>query len=573
MRHLIQFIGSTTIVALALAIITTAQNEQTSPVVQRGRVIVPDSSVERPEDAGIRAHTNYLIFVPEGEESVSLAPSPSAETPASLGCIYQVGPTYPGCNRSTGGTRHPVGGWGAIAIVDAFHNPYAASDLATFSTTYGLPAANFTQIYCGSKASGIGCYTTTPPPRQDTGWGLEEALDIEWAHAMAPNAQIFLIEAYSNSPNDLTWAEAWAGHYVYFSGGGEISNSWGSAERSDETTYDPYFNNYYGYYVGVVYLAASADTLGTHYPSCSPYVVSAGGTTVNRDSSGNFLYESGWYDPAHGWAGGGGQCSYEARPSYQNMVSNIVGSARGTPDLSFDGNPATGVSVYDAFNGGWFVLGGTSLASPALAGIINLSGTHLASSSAENGLLYSELPMSATFFYDVTSGRGSQPCTVGYDLCSGIGTPRSSTTILTTQTPTAIAVGGGYENATRFTSSQSGYITALRFYKVTGETGPHTLRLWSDTGTLLASVTTSNESASGWQEKSLSPPVAITANVNYRVSYTDNVQVGKTWYVFSNGGTISNPPLTANKGYWGPGGAFPTTASDSNLFADVRFHP
>ena len=98
MRHLIQFIASTTIVALALAIITTAQNEQTSPVVQRGRVIVPDSSVERPEDAGIRPHTNYVIFVPDGEDFPSLAPVRGAETPASLGCVYQVGPTYPGCN-------------------------------------------------------------------------------------------------------------------------------------------------------------------------------------------------------------------------------------------------------------------------------------------------------------------------------------------------------------------------------------------------------------------------------------------------------------------------------------------
>ena len=152
--------------------------------------------------------------------------------------------------------------------------------------------------------------------------------------------------------------------------------------------------------------------------------------------------------------------------------------------------------------------------------------------------------------------------------CPGPG----SVTILTTQTPTDTTAAAGYEIANRFISSQSGYITALRFYKVAGEPGPHTLRLWSDAGTLLAAVTTRNETASGWQEQSLSPPVAISANANYRVSFTVNVQCGKTWYVFGNGGTISNPPLTANKGYYGAGGAFPTTSSDSNMFADVRYH-
>ena len=192
--------------------------------------------------------------------------------------------------------------------------------------------------------------------------------------------QIFLIEAYSGSTDDLTWAEAWAGHFVYFSGGGEISNSWAFRELGpNETAYDPYFNNYYGWYPGVIYLAAAGDNPGSYYPSCSPYVVSAGGTTVNRDGSGNFLYESGW------WMAGGSRCLWETRPSYQNSVVNVVGSARGTPDLSFDSDPDTGVSVYYA--GGWYMLGGTSVASPALAGIINLSNSHLASSFAENSLL------------------------------------------------------------------------------------------------------------------------------------------------------------------------------------------
>ncbi len=402
---------------------TVAEPAQSGAVTMPGRIIVPSTSVVRAEDLGLRAHTNHLVFVPQtmgAKASLAtgnnLAPAASispnttfSENPGSLGCVYQVGPVYSGCTPSGGFGRHPVGGSGAIAIVDAYNNPDAASDLAYFSSYWGLPAANFTQIYC--LPSHGTCETTNTPPANNTGWGLEEALDIEWAHAMAPSAKIFLIEAASNSTSDLTWANAWAAYYVDINGGGEVSNSWGGSEFSTETSYDLYFNNYSGNYHPVVYFASGGDSGTVEYPSASPYVVSAGGTTVNRDSSGNYLSQTCWSGTGHGVS------AYEAIPSYQSSAG-IAGTKRSTTDLSFDADPNSGVWVYDAFNGGWFVVGGTSVASPSLAGIVNNAGNFFSSTFQENTLLYSEYLGKKTYaadFYDVAPAR--------YDTCTGIGTP------------------------------------------------------------------------------------------------------------------------------------------------------
>jgi kumamolisin len=162
----------------------TATDEAAQSVAfkPQGMVITPESSVFRPEDAGVRAHTNYLIFVPAGREVSS--PNPDftfTETPASLGCVYKVGPIYAGCNPSAGGTNQPTGGWGAIALVDAYDNPDAAADLASFSTRFGLPAASFTKVYANQAFDPAASCSGTPPG--DTGWGLEEDLDIQWARS------------------------------------------------------------------------------------------------------------------------------------------------------------------------------------------------------------------------------------------------------------------------------------------------------------------------------------------------------------------------------------------------------
>jgi kumamolisin len=387
---------------LALTSLASAQIRPTS-----GKVFTPDSSIERPRDIGMRAHTNIHLFLPNQpmEDAQPLGPPFAGyayETPASLGCVYGLTKTVKGCNPNTV-TVNPTGGAKMIAIVDAYDAPNAATDLAAFSTQFGLPAATFQKVY----ASGV-------KPPYDAGWEIEESLDVQWAHAMAPGAQIVLVEAASNSFTDLLKAEDVASQMVNAAGGGEVTNSWGGSEFSGETGSDSHFVK-----AGVVFFASSGDSPGTIWPGTSPNVVSAGGTTVRRNpSTALFISELPW-DEA-----GGGLSAYESRPSYQTGISSIVGNARGVPDLAFDSNPITGVWVLVAGQGGWYTVGGTSVASPSLAGIINSTGSFAASSNAELSTIYGNLGV-ATDLRDITTGfcgpYGGYTGVKGWDFCTGVG--------------------------------------------------------------------------------------------------------------------------------------------------------
>jgi hypothetical protein len=147
-------------------------------------------------------------------------------------------------------------------------------------------------------------------------------------------------------------------------------------------------------------------------------------------------------------------------------------------------------------------------------------------------------------------------------------------TLFTRQTPTTTLAGPpAYEDGTQFSSSQAGTITGIRFYKAAGETGTHVGRIWDDsTGALLASVTFTGETASGWQTQSLGTPLSIAAGHLYRVSYNFNTALSKTPSGLSS--SIANGTLTALAGcYTTPAGTFPSTMSVGNYFADVVFHP
>jgi len=386
---------------VAVVTILLASVALLSGQVRVGDGIYPPSSIEQPEDVGVNMHTNYIIYAPAG--SIRPLAQPAGETPASLGCVYNlVSNPVSGCPVN-GTTQVPTGGSGVIVIVDAYDYPSAAADLATFSTTFGLPQANFSVVYASGRKPTNGCRS---------GWQGEEALDIEWAHAMAPNAQIVLMEASSASNSALYQAVTAANSYIASHGGkGEISMSWGGSETSSESSSDHYFTQ-----SGVVYFASSGDSPGVIYPSSSPNVVSAGGTQVNRNSSGAYTNQTAWS------SGGGGPSKYEARPSFQNAIQSIVGSKRGTPDLSFDSSGGSPVAVYNSnCYGGWLEVYGTSVASPSLAGIINSAGTFSTSSNAENTLIYSNLGF-AQYFTDVTSGScGTHSAATGWDFCTGVG--------------------------------------------------------------------------------------------------------------------------------------------------------
>ncbi len=391
----------------------------------QGHVFTPPSSLPQPNDANghIMARTHLRLLVPSsgkmqfGASAAAGQPEelpPFAgytfETPASLACVYHlVEAAVPGCNPNVT-TANPAGGSRAIALVDAFDDPTAVSDLATFTAQFGLSAANLTVVYANG----------TEPGLDPTGsWEIEEALDTQYSHAMAPGARLFLVEAADNSLVNLLNAVLVASNLVAEAGGGEVSMSWGAGEFTEETDFDSLFTT-----PGVVYFASTGDSPGVEWPSASPNVVAAGGTTNSRNpNTGNLILENAWQDA------GGGASQLEPRPPFQRGVFFVVGDARGTPDISFDANPETGLWIFNSnpVDGtGWFIVGGTSVAAPSLAGIVNAAGSFHSSSQAENAELYSD---SSNDFNDIIYGD----CGVGianfalpgYDLCTGIGTVRT----------------------------------------------------------------------------------------------------------------------------------------------------
>jgi kumamolisin len=391
------------VVVFLVALMALSLSAYLSPAFAQGldgsyingqRITVPESSIPHPG----RIHTNYFFVGPTAPQP---GPPPGAETPGSVACVYQLvsGPT--GCPITTS-TNVPTGGVGAIAIIDAGDYPTAATDLAAFSTQFGLPQADFTVVY----AQG------TKPPVY-SGWLVEEALDIEWAHAMAPNAKIFLVESVLTHTDPTFQAVQVGANMVAQNGGGVVSMSWGIPEFSTETSYEKYFMT-----PGVVYFAASGDSglNVTIHPAASPRVVAVGGTYFNRDSHGNFLNEQ-YYT-----GGGGGAISpYEPIPAYQNIISSIVGTHRGYPDVASDFCCA---AIY--LEGGWTEVGGTSWASPTFAGIVNAAGLLKKSTNAELTAIYKEYGNPTQYkaaFNDITTGDPA--CVTGWDLCAGVGSPRT----------------------------------------------------------------------------------------------------------------------------------------------------
>ena len=263
----------------------------------------------------------------------------------------------------------------------------------------------------------------------------EQALDVQMSHAMAPKATIILVEAQSNSFTDLLAAEDCASKKVTALGGGEVSNSWGGGEFSGETTYDSHFKT-----AGIVYFASTGDDPGVIWPSAAVSVVAVGGTTISRvnvvstnkeiaptAAFGSFIGESTW------GPGGGGISAYEPRPAYQKALP--AGTGRHVPDVSADANPITGVWVYDAnatTGVGWYVYGGTSVASPMWAGIVNRAGGFATSANVELLKMYTAFATATTYaadFNDTTYGlcgpyAGNEAAT-GWDVCTGIGSPKS----------------------------------------------------------------------------------------------------------------------------------------------------
>jgi PQQ enzyme repeat/PQQ-like domain len=312
-----------------------------------------------------------------------------------------------------------------IAIVDAYNDPNIVSDAETFSQQYGLPGV------CGSGGTPGDCFTLDVKQQStsagnDPGWAVETSLDVEWAHAIAPDATIKLFEASDADFSSLfsAVAAAAATHPA------AVSMSWGlNEEFSDETYYDHFCA------VTTTVCVVSAGDYGHPggYPAYNPAVVAVGGTTLNLTASGAVSSEQAWD------GSGGGQSWVEPEPSYQNQVQDS--GYRQMPDVAFDADLNTGVAVYDSDpdggQSGWLEVGGTSVGAPSWSAILS-DADQLRAASAQPPLtaagfaaqraVYS-LPSSA--LAPVTTGPDNGFCPdgcmpgPGYDEITGLGSPRA----------------------------------------------------------------------------------------------------------------------------------------------------
>jgi subtilase family serine protease len=336
------------------------------------------------------------------------APTGDGYGPSSFQSAYKL-------PSSTGGAGQTV------AVIEAFNDPKAASDLATYRAAWGEAPCN--------AATGAGCLTVvnqngkaSPLPSSLLsllyGWATEESLDIDMVSAICPNCHILAVEASNQTAADLGTAV----NSAISLGAKYVSNSWGVAESSSDAGYDTsYFNH-----PGVAVTASAGDSgYGVSYPAASSYVTSVGGTSLSTASSSRGWTESVWSTSSSEGTGSG--CSaYEAKPSWQTDT----GCAKRTDnDVAADADPATGAAIYDTFDqDGWLEVGGTSESSPIIASVFALAGTPAA------GTYPSSYPYSHTSsLFDVTSGSDGSCspaylCTAqaGYDGPTGWGTPNGT---------------------------------------------------------------------------------------------------------------------------------------------------
>jgi len=315
-------------------------------------------------------------FVSDG----SAAPPSAAFTPQQIRQAY-------GINSITLGSLVGDGTGQTIALIDAYDDPdfvdtgaanFAASDLHQFDAQFGLAdPPSFVKL---NQAGGASLPGVDPSGPSDDDWEGEEALDVEWAHAVAPGASIILVEANSDNFSDLMAAVNTARN---LSGVSVVSMSFGwdesymaSLGSNAETTADATFTTPAGHQ-GVTFVAATGDDgYPGDYPAFSPNVLAAGGTSLYT-SSGSYNYETAWSDSGYGAS------SYETEPGYQASVQSS--GAREIADVSFDANPNTGVAIYDSYDFGtskpWSTIGGTSLATPSWAGLVAIADQLRASQS------------------------------------------------------------------------------------------------------------------------------------------------------------------------------------------------
>ena len=340
-----------------------------------------------------------------------LAASPAGNGPADLRSAYKLQ-----------GASAQDGSGETVAIVDAYDDPNAESDLAVYRAQYGLPPCT-TANGCFKKVNQSGKSGNYPPG--DPGWAIEISLDVDMVSAICPHCNILLVEASSASFTNLGTAVNYAASVP---GVVAISNSYGGSDSSSDSSYD---SHYYDH-PGIAVTASSGDGgYGVEYPASSQYVTAVGGTSLSPAANGR-----GWTEAV--WNGAGSGCSAnEPGLSWQQALSGLSASCstRVVADVSADADPNTGVAVYDsyAYQGysGWLIFGGTSVASPIIASVYALAAN---TATIANG--------SYPYAHDgslnpVTAGAngscaGSYLCTAGtttgdqYSGPAGLGSPNGT---------------------------------------------------------------------------------------------------------------------------------------------------
>lgn len=363
----------------------------------------------------------------------------SCYSPVQYQKAYNLAPLY---------GRGITGAGRTIAIVDSFGSPTIANDLHVFDQNYGLPDPPSLQVI--QPAGAVPAFDNTDATQ--LGWATETTLDVEYAHAIAPGANILLVEtpvAETEGVTGFPEIVAAENYVIDHRLADVITQSFGATEDTFPSKASllalrsAYVN---AARHGVTVLASSGDTGVTNYtldgsalypypvnswPSSDPLVTSIGGTQLHLDAQGNKLTPDSVWNDGFG-AAGGGQSHVFARPDFQNGVRSVVGPARGTPDISMSAAVDGGAIFYYSFQPsrvGWHIVGGTSEASPLFSGIVALTAQYEHHRLGNiNEALYSLNRHHASGIVDVTSGDISfggvtgPAAAPGYDMASGVGT-------------------------------------------------------------------------------------------------------------------------------------------------------
>ncbi|RQO53678.1 peptidase S53 [Paucibacter sp. KBW04] len=409
----------------------------------------------------------------------------STYSPAQIRAAYGL-PALPVAGASlTAAQAAQLGAGQTVYIVDAYHDPYIAAELAAFNSKFGLPtcttkaiasstalplaaasskACEFSQVY-STPAGGM----TASAPAYNSGWATEIALDVQWAHAIAPLARIVLIESADASLNALLGAVKLANAM----GPGVVSMSFGANEGTYTASVDAAFAA-----AKMSYLAATGDSgAAVSWPAVSPNVLAVSGTSLTYSGTGTRSELT--------WSGtGGGVSAYTATPSYQKSTVPGMGTPlrRSVADVAFNADPSTGqyVAVLTSSGGAvnWISAGGTSLATPQWAGLLAVANAVRAQVAKPvlgqaHGALYASIASVpgnyAAAFADINKGSNgtcaSCAAKIGYDTATGLGTPNAASLLsqlsgvaapVSAPVVTPASISGQVGKALSFTASASG---------------------------------------------------------------------------------------------------------------------